>query len=157
MTKPVKLNQKKDTMTSKFLLKGCNFSAVVGTTLGLLMPALPLLAVAPSSNLADDSSFAQSGELLIAQSGCSRATMIEQFTTDTYQAFICQDGDGDYFYQGINRSNGDLINVYGVTFTDSGYYMATTYDDYGNEYTYMVGDALMVYENGEQIWYEPTY
>ncbi len=85
MTKKVQLNQKKDTMTSNFWLKGCKFSAVVGTTLGLLMPALPLLAVAPSSNLAEDSSFAQSGELLIAQSGCSRATMIEQFTTDTYK------------------------------------------------------------------------
>ncbi|AFY81660.1 hypothetical protein [Oscillatoria acuminata] len=144
-------------MSSKFWLKGCKFSAVVGTTLGLLMPGLPLLAVAPSSNIVEDASFAQSGELLIAQSGCSRATMREQFRTDTYNVFICEDGDGDYFYQGINRSNGDLINVYGVTFTDSGYYMVTTYDDYGNEYTYMVGDALMVYENGEQIWYEPTY
>lgn len=121
------------------------------------MPGLPVLAVTSSSYLAEDSSVAQSEELRIAQSGCARATMIENFRTDTYDAFICEDGNGEYFYQGINRSNGDLINVYGVTFTDSGYYMATTYDDYGNEYTYMVGESLMVYKNGEQIWYEGTY
>ncbi|MCT7985349.1 hypothetical protein NG796_18920 [Laspinema sp. A4] len=116
-----------------------------------------MLAVAPSSNIAEHSSFAQSQQLLIAQSGCARATTIAQFTTDTYNVFICEDGDGDYFYQGINRSNGDLINVYGVTFTDSGYYMVTNSDDSGNEYTYMVGDSLEVYQNGERIWYEATY
>ncbi len=157
MTKTIDLKYQENRMTFKFGLKGFNLSAVVGTTLGLLMPVLPVLAVAPSSNIAEDSSFAQSPEWLIAQNGCARATMREQFTTDTYNIFICEDGDGDYFYQGINRSNGDLINVYGVTFTDSGYYMVTTYDDAGNEYIYMVGDSLKVYENGEQIWYESTY
>ncbi|MCT7987409.1 hypothetical protein [Laspinema olomoucense] len=157
MTKKVHLKYQEDRMTSKFWLKGFNVSAVAGTTLGLLMPVLPVLAVAPSSNIAEDSSFAQSEELMIAQSGCARATTREQFTTDTYNVFICEDGNGDYFYQGINRSNGDLINVYGVTFTDSGYYMATTSDSSGNEYTYMVGESLDVYENGELIWTEPTY
>jgi len=150
-------NHKENSMISKSFVKGFNLPALVGATVGLLMPVLPAVALSPTSNVAETSNSAATEELLIAQGGCPRATTIEAFTTDTYYAYICEDGNGDYFYYGVNRSTGESVNVYGVTFTDSGYYMATTYDDYGNEYTYMVGASLEVYENGEQIWYESTY
>jgi hypothetical protein len=144
-------------MVSKFFVKSLNLPVLVGTGLGLLLPVLPTFAATPQLSSLEDSNLVQSEEFLIAQGGCPRATTIEYFETDTYYALICEDGDGDYFYYGENKYNGDVVNVYGVTFTDSGYYMTTTYDDYGNEYTYMVGPSLEVYQNGESIWYEPTY
>jgi len=145
-------------MNSQSLVKSLKIPSVVVTGLGMLLPVLPALAAsAIELNSVENSHVAQSGELLIAQGGCPRATTVEYFETETYYAMICEDSNGDFFYYGENKYNGDVVNVYGVTFTDSGYYMATTYDDYGNEYTYMVGSSLEVYENGESIWYEETY
>ncbi|MCT7984590.1 hypothetical protein NG796_14925, partial [Laspinema sp. A4] len=42
MTKKIDLKHQEDRMTFNFWIKGLNVSAVAGTTLGLLMPVLPV-------------------------------------------------------------------------------------------------------------------
>lgn len=147
-------------MRTQSFLAPLSCSALISAGLGLLMPVLPALAVTAevnNINPVEHSSLTNSEEFLISQGGCPRATVIEAYETDTYYASICEDGNGDLFYYGQHKGNGSSVNVYGVTFTDSGYYMATTTDDSGNEYTYMVGPSLDVYENGDLIFSEPTY
>jgi len=147
-------------MRTQSLLAPLSFSALISTGLGLLMPVLPALAVnseVNNINPVEHSSLTNSEQFLISQGGCPRATVIEAYETDSYYASICEDGNGDLFYYGENKYDGSVVNVYGVTFTDSGYYMATTTDESGNEYMYMVGSSLDVYENGNLIFSEPTY
>lgn len=147
-------------MRTQSLLAPLSFSALISAGLGLLMPVLPAVAVTSevnNINQVDHSSLTNSEQFLISQGGCPRAKVIEAYETDTYYASICEDGNGDLFYYGENKYDGSVVNVYGVESTDSGYYMATTTDDSGNEYMYMVGLSLDVYENGDLIFSEPTY
>ena len=147
------------------------FAHLITITLGLCAPGLPVFAVVPeisvvesiaNRNVTKARNIAKAElllvePLLLAQTECQRALTLESFETDTYYAHICEDGNGDLFYYGVNKLDGSLINLYGITFTDNGYYMATSYDEAGNEYIYMLGESLEVYENGEQIWFELTY
>jgi hypothetical protein len=147
-------------MRTQSLFAPLSCSALISAGLGLMMPVLPALAVnseVNNINPVEHSSLTNSEQFLISQGGCPRATVIEAYETDTYYASICADGNGELFYYGQHKGNGSSVNVYGVTFTDSGYYMATTTDDSGNEYMYMVGPSLDVYENGNLIFSEPTY
>lgn len=141
-------------MISQYLVKALNQGVLVaGVSLSFVFPAMS----APSnlSNIKPvNSHLASSQETLIAQGGCIRSSEIYIIETDSYIASICEDGNGEIFYYGYNKYNGSSINVYGVTFTDSGYYMATTDDGY----MYMVGSSLDVYDpEGNLILSEPAY
>ena len=152
-------------MISKSFAKGLNFPALFGTSLGVLIPVLPAFAATPNfSHLKsiENSLVANSEPLPIAQVfdsnytiDCPRAETVIAFTTDNYYVNICLDGNGDYFYYGVEIDDPDsVINIYDVTFTDSGSYQATTQ----NGYTYLIGlDSLEVYDpNWERIGYEPV-
>lgn len=142
-------------MTSKFWIKGCKFSSVVSMTFGLLMPGLPLLAATPFSNLAEDSSSASSEELLIAQESC---TAVEQFSTDSYLIEIYSCNGEISYLDSTNLYNGVTTSVYDIMVNTSEYYYeGTTYDEDGNELTYIVGDYLQIFNNGDQIVYEQAF
>jgi hypothetical protein len=141
-------------MISQYLVKVLNQGVLVaGVSLSLVLPAMS----APSnlSNLQPvNSHLASSQEILIAQGGCIRSSDVFIIETESYIASICEDSNGELFYHGYNKYDDSSINVYGVTFTDSGYYMATTDDGY----TFMVGDSLDVYDpEGNLILSEYAY
>jgi len=141
-------------MTSKFWVKSCKFSSTVGMTLGLLMPGLPLLAVAPFWNLSEDSSFASSEELLIAQESC---TAQDQFLTTNYQVEIYSCNGETFYLESTVLSNGATTTVRDIIFNEhSGSYEGTTYDEDGSEMKYVVGKYLRVTNNGDQVVYERT-
>ncbi|QUS59546.1 hypothetical protein IQE94_11320 [Synechocystis sp. PCC 7339] len=84
--------------------------------------------------------------------GCPRAEVVEAYETKTYLAYICQTYDGQFFYRGVNKNNGDQINVMDVLSTDGGTYHATN-----GAYTYWVNQQwLRVTKNGKTIFSEPV-
>ncbi|MBE9203035.1 hypothetical protein IQ218_05645 [Synechocystis salina LEGE 06099] len=84
--------------------------------------------------------------------GCPRAEVVEAYETKTYLAYICQTYDGQFFYRGVNKNNGDQINVMDVLSTDGGTYYATN-----GAYTYWVNQQqLRVTKNGKTIFSEPV-
>ncbi|MBD2652949.1 hypothetical protein H6G45_05450 [Synechocystis sp. FACHB-383] len=84
--------------------------------------------------------------------GCPRAEVVEAYETKTYLAYICQTYDGQFFYRGVNKNNGDQINVMDVLRTDGGTYYATN-----GAYTYWVNrQQLRVTKNGKTIFSEPV-
>lgn len=140
-------------MTSSYWVKGCKFSSLVGMTLGLLMSGSSLSA-APSSSLTEDSSSASSQELLTAQESC---TAVDQFLTNNYQVEIYSCNGYAFYLDSTNLLNGVTTTVYDIIFNDSGYYEGTTYDEDGNELTYIVGDYLRILNNGDQVVYEQVF
>ncbi len=95
-----------------------------------------------------------SPHFLVAQiiRGCPRAEVVEAYETKTYLAYICQTMDGQFFYRGVNKKNGDQINVMDVLSTDGGTYYATN-----GAYTYWVDqNELRVTKNGKTIFFEPV-
>ncbi|QHV01597.1 hypothetical protein BWK47_16645 [Synechocystis sp. CACIAM 05] len=93
-------------------------------------------------------------QLLLAEiiRGCPRAEVVEAYETKTYLVYICQTYDGQFFYRGVNKNNGDQINVMDVLSTDGGTYYATN-----GAYTYWVDrQQLRVTKNGKTIFSEPV-
>lgn len=139
-------------MTSKLWIKSYKFYSVFCITLGLLMPGLSLLAVAPFSALAREDLPLQPPP----PSGCSAATLAAHFITKTYDIniFTCENVD-NYFFVARKISDQSEIHSTDVTMEKDGAYLALTYDDEGNQLAYKVGgEQLTLYRNGEQLWYE---
>jgi hypothetical protein len=146
-------------MTSKIWLNNWKISAVVGTIFGVLLPGLPLLA-APISGLVDNSSFAPSKDLLIAQSDTlcvPEDISIAEYVTENYIISICEDEAGSLYYVDYNLGNEMSNRFYDVTTTRDGDYIVTTYDNDGSELVYTVGDYFRLTNNGDQVVYEETY
>lgn len=126
-------------------------AAVAVTGLTLLLPGTKAIALSP--DLSNEQ--ANSDRLLLAQvEGCPRATVVEEYQTDSYFAYICQTAGGEYFYRGVNKNDGSQVNVMGVLSTDSGTYYATNGD-----VTYWVdANQLQVTNgNGDVIFSEPVW
>ena len=84
--------------------------------------------------------------------GCPRAEVLEAYETKTYLVYICQTMDGQFFYRGVNKKNGDQINVMDVLSTDGGTYYATN-----GAYTYWIDhQQLVVTKDGKTIFSEPV-
>lgn len=84
--------------------------------------------------------------------GCPRAEVVEAYETKTYLAYICQTMDGQFFYRGVNKKNGDQINVMDALSTDNGTYYATN-----GAYTYWINrKELRVTKDGKTIFSEPV-
>lgn len=145
-------------MISNFWAKGCKFSSTVGMTLGLLMPGLPLLAVAPSSGIVEDSSFTPSRDLLIAQNDPTYChdgdASVDEYITENYEISICLGSDQTMYYVDHNLGNGVSNTFYNVTTTRDGEYIVTTSDQQGDELVYTVGEYFRVTNNGDQVVYE---
>ncbi|AIE73063.1 hypothetical protein [Synechocystis sp. PCC 6714] len=130
------------------------FLTVGSTVLGLIPAHLanlitPMAIAAPLTGLQTLPS-----QFLLAEiiRGCPRAEVVEAYETKTYLAYICQTYEGQFFYRGVNKKNGDQINVMDVLSTDSGTYYATN-----GAYTYWVDrKQLRVTKNGKTIFSEPV-
>lgn len=142
-------------MISKFWIKSCKFSSIVGMTFGLLMPGLPLLAVAPSSGIVEDSSFTASGDLLIAQNDPTYChdgdESVDEYITENYEISICLGSDQTMYYVDHNLRNNVSNTFPHVTTTRDGEYIVTTSDQDGNELEYTVGEYFRVTNNGDQV------
>ena len=86
---------------------------------------------------------------IIAQSvGCPRATEVHYAETENFYVFICQAGDGSFFYRGVEKGNTEnSVNVSNLEFTDSGSYLARN----GNVVYEINPSQLVVYQNGQVI------
>lgn len=127
-------------------------------TLGIAALALTSLkvysATAIASPLTETELQTLPPQFLLAEiiRGCPRAEVVEAYETKTYLAYICQTYDGQFFYRGVNKNNGDQINVMDVLSTDSGTYYTTN-----GAYTYWVDrQQLRVTKNGKTIFSEPV-
>lgn len=83
--------------------------------------------------------------------GCPRAEVVESYETHTYLVYICQTAAGDLFYRGVNKKNGDQINIMEVLSTDGGTYYATN-----GRYTYWIDRKQLKITKNDRVIFSET-
>ncbi len=116
-------------------MNGFKFSLICVTTFGLLTPSLSLAASAVNQPIQ-----------VVQVEGCPRASVVESYETNNFFVYICETGDGSFFYRGVGK-DGSQVNVMNVTSGDDGTYYATN-----NNITYSINRyRLQVIQNDRVI------
>ncbi|HEY9632089.1 MAG TPA: hypothetical protein V6D14_01700 [Coleofasciculaceae cyanobacterium] len=126
--------------------------AIVGVgAFWLLTPSVEATALVQENSKVQSPVLTSTPIKLAQREGCPKAQPVESYETKNFWVYICKGQDGSLFYQGVNKSNEELINVSDVTYEGDDNYTAKN----GNT-TYQVSpNALLVYQDDKLILEQP--
>ena len=113
-------------------IDGFKLSLICMTTFGFFTPSIAATAVTQPLHARQVQS-------------CPSATVVESYETDSFFVYICQTGNGSFFYRSVGK-DGSEINVMNVTSGDDGTYYATN-----NNITYSINRYWLQVRQNDRV------